>query len=148
MRVNILVGAEEVGNALRRYMVYVMGFGKEDCSILLFGQSSGLSRESLNAELWIIEAWHPSESGNPEGFRTAYKLANTVKCLLLFLTLPEGFPKEGLFWCNPLTRLSDKIKDILSASQPRKVDFDRLIDLWPALAREPNKHHHSHGRGR
>lgn len=148
MKVNLLNGIEVLGRVLRRYMIYVMGFRKEDCQIMLFGQSSGLSRESLEAGLWIIDAWHPFEPSNPEGFRTAYKLAGNIKCLLLFLKVPEGFPENGLFWCNPVTvRLSDKIREVLSAPPPTKADFDRLIAFWPALAQEPSKHrHHSHSR--
>lgn len=145
MKVNILVGLQELYNAIMRYMVYVMEVGQLGCQIMLFGQISGLSRENLNADLWIIEAWNPVESDNPEGFRAAYKLAGTAKCLLLFLKVPEGFPEEGPFWCNPVTsRLSDKIKEVLNAPPPAKADFELLITLWPALALEPVNHHHSH----
>jgi hypothetical protein len=145
MKANLLAGIQELNSALRRYMVYVMGFKWEDCQVMLFGAGSGLSRESLEADFWLIEAWHPFEPDNPEGFRTAYKLAGKMKCLLLFLKVPEGFPEEGPFWCSLVTtKLSDKINEVLDKPSPSKADFDNLIAIWPALALEPSEHHHYH----
>jgi hypothetical protein len=145
MTTNILTGSKYIADALKRYMVYVMSCKESECRMLFFGESSGLSAEDFMADLWLIEAWHPFEPDNPEGFRTAYKLAGKARCLLLFLQMPEGFHEEGPFWCNPVsTRLSDKINEVLQNPPPSRADFDHLISLWPALAQEPKKQHHSH----
>jgi len=144
MTTNILTTSEHMGMALRRYLVYIMGFREDECNIILMGQSSGLSQEVLGAKFWLIDAWN-FFNADPEGFRTAHKLAGKIKCLLLFYHVPDGFPEEGPFWCNPITaRLSDKINEVLRNPPPSKADFEHLISLWPALANEPKKHHHSH----
>lgn len=143
MKANILTGSEKTSRALKRYMVYVMGFKERNCQIMLFGQASGLSPDNLKAELWMIETWHPFEPDNPEGFRTAYKLAGRSKFLLLFYDVPEGFPEDGFFWCNPITcDLNEKITEAIDNPPPTKAEFDQLIKLWPALAHEPKDHHH------
>ena len=142
MTTNILTTSEHIGMALRRFLKYVMGFREEECNIILMGQSSGLSQEVLGAKLWLIDAWN-FFNDDPEGFRTAYKLAGKIKCLLLFYHVPEGFPEEGPFWCNPVKcELDKKIKEVLESPPPRKEDFERLIQIWPELGREPRHHHH------
>ena len=141
MTTNSLTASKYIGDALTRYLVYVMGFKRNDCNIILFGDSNSLSHEILKADFWLIDAWNFIKN-DPEGFRTAYKLAGTIKCLLLFYNVPEGFPEEGKFWCNPLKcNLREKIKEVLDNPPPVKADFEKLIKMWPELAKEP-KHHH------
>ncbi len=145
MTINILAGAEEIGRAIKRYLVHVMGFRGQECNILVMGKKVALSREILNAHLWLIDAWNPFKPKDPEGFRTACNQAGKARCVLLFYDVPAGFPDEGSFWCNPLNcKLSKKIEDALRASPPEREEFEELIKLWPALAYEPKDHHHHH----
>jgi len=150
VRVNILVGSEELASALRRILKYVFGVPEENLNVLFLGNPLVLSRELLEADLWIVEAFHPLEPNNPEGFRTAYKLASTASFLLLF-TLPylKDFPSEGPFWwtLSSHTNLARKIEDALSHI-PKREDFEALIKKWPELIRDPTKHHHGHDLNR
>jgi len=141
MQVNILIGTKELGQAFKRFLKYAFDIDK--VNMLLLGQTKGLSQKLLQADFWLIEAFHPFEPNNPEGFRTAYKLAGKTKLLLLFLSTPEGFPKEGDFWCSFIIKnLAKKIKDIMYASIPQKEEFEHLAEKWPALMYEPKRHHH------
>ena len=141
MSINILTTSKHIGNALLRYLIFVADFKESRCNIILFEDSNILSQELFNADFWLIDAWNFIKN-DPEGFRTAYKLAGTIKCLLLFYNVPEGFPGEGKFWCNPLKcNLQEKIKEVLENPPPEKADFEKLIKVWPELAKEP-KHHH------
>ena len=141
IRVNILVGSEELGQAFKRFLRYIFDIDK--VNILLLGQTIILSQEMLHADFWLIEAFHPFEPNNPEGFRTAYKLAGKTKNLLLFLSTPEGFPKEGNFWCSLIIKnLAEKMKETMHASIPQKEEFEHLAEKWPALMYEPKRHHH------
>ena len=143
MQVNILIGTKELGQAFKRFLRYIFDIDK--VKILLLGQTIILSQEMLQADLWLIEAFHPFEPNNPEGFRTAYKLAGKTKILLLFLSTPEGFPKEGQFWCNLLDHnLVERIKKATNGSIPKKEDFEYLIQLWPTLINDPKSHHQHH----
>ncbi len=127
-----------------RYLVFALGFKKNECNIILFGESSGLSRDIFKAHLWLIDAWNHFRH-DPEGFRTAYKLAGKIKCLLLFYKVPDGFPEEGEFWCNPLScNLEQKIKEVLEKPPPHKTDFEALIQIWPELGKTSGHHHHHH----
>jgi len=140
MQVNILVGTEELGQAFKRFLKYVFDIDK--VNILLLGQMVILSQEMLQADFWLIEAFHPFEPNNPEGFRTAYKLAGKTKILLLFLSAPEGFPKEGDFWCSfVIKNLAEKIKETMHGSIPQKEEFEDLAKKWPVLMHKPKKHH-------
>lgn len=143
--INILAGADEIGRALKRYLMYVMGFSGQECRILVMGKVTSFSQEMLNADIWLIDAWNPFKPANPEGFRTAYKQAGRARCMLFFYDAPANFPKEGPFWCNPLeSKLSRKIEDALASSPPEKEEFDKLRVLWPALAYAPKNLHHHH----
>jgi len=140
MKVNILVGTKELGQAFKRLLKYVFDIDRVD--ILLLGQTKALSHKVLQADFWLIEAFHPFEPNNPEGFRTAYKLAGKTKILLLFLSTPEGFPKEGDFWCSFIIKnLAKKIKETMHISMPQKEEFEHLAEKWPALMHEPKGHH-------
>jgi len=141
MTANLLSISKDISASLTRYLVFIVGLNQHDCNIILFGDSNSLSNEILKADFWLIDAWNFTKN-DPEGFRTAYKLAGTIKCLLLFYNVPEGFPGEGKFWCNPLKcNLQEKIKEVLENPPPEKADFEKLIKVWPELAKEP-KHHH------
>ncbi|PXF58998.1 MAG: hypothetical protein C4B58_04800 [Deltaproteobacteria bacterium] len=146
MKINILTSFGEVGRALKRYLVYVIGFGWNECKIIVLGKETAYSREMLQAKLWLIDAWNYDKSPDPEGFRNAYKLAGSIKCLLLFYHVPDGFPEEGPFWCNPGScKLGRKIREILKSPPPEKRDFEKLMERWPDLGREPeDRHHHYH----
>jgi len=140
MQVNILVGTEELAQAFKRFLRYVFDIDK--VNMLLLGQTVILSQEMLHADFWLIEAFHPFEPNNPEGFRTACKLAGKTKILLLFLSTPEGFPKEGNFWCSFIIKnLAEKIKETMHGSIPQKEEFEDLAKKWPALMHKPKKHH-------
>ena len=141
MQVNILVGTEELAQAFKRFLRYVFDIDK--VNMLLLGQTVILSQEMLQADFWLIEAFHPFEPNNPEGFRTAYKLAGKTKILLLFLDAPKNFPLEGSFWWSPKgSNLVEKIWQIIRGPIPKKEDFDTLIKIWPSLKHDPSKHHH------
>ena len=143
MKINILAGSIKLGRALRRYLVHVLGLKGYDCSILMLTDNIALSQDILKTDLWIIEAWHPFEPDNPVGFRTAYKLAGSIKSLLFFYDVPVGFPEDGFFWCNPLTcEFKIKIKEVAESELVTKADFEQLIELWPALAYDSTAHHH------
>lgn len=148
MRINILTGTKELAYALRRFLAYVFKIEPQKINILLLGKAFFLSQEMINADFWLIEAFNPKEPNNPEGFRAAKALAGEIKCLLFFLFVPEGFPEEGSFWCNPLNvYLKDKINKVIRSAPPSKNDFDKLVTLWPELIYEPeDHHHHSYGR--
>ncbi len=146
-KINLLVGSKEVGNAIERYIKYVMGIGLDQTRVLFMGGAARLSRDILDADLWIAEVWNPTEPNNPEGFRTMSKLAGTARCLLLFLLSPKGFPPDGPFWCTlPIVNLKEKIKSVMDSAPPGAEDYQRLIGLWPALSHDPSRHaHHIHG---
>jgi hypothetical protein len=140
MKVNILVGTEELAQAFKRLLKYVFNIDK--VNIFFLGQTKALSYEVLEADFWIIEAFHPFEPNNPEGFRTAYKLAGKSKFLLLLLNVPQNFPNEGKFWCNIFTsNICAKIREVLDTLPPTKKDFDALTKIWPQLLYEPKRHH-------
>jgi len=143
MKIIILVNNKFVAKALKRYLYFVFNFSMQDSFVLTFSNTRGLSRKILQSKLWLIDGWNSPYNWDPEGFRTAYKLAGTIKCLLLFYNVPEGFPEEGKFWCNPLKcNLQEKIKEVLENPPPEKADFKKLIKMWPELAKEPKHHHH------
>ncbi len=149
MKTNILIGSQELSRALRRYLVYVKGHKSGNFNILMLTDNIALSHDILKANFWIIEAWQPFENRNPAGFRTAYKLAGRSKFLLFFYDIPDGFPEDGSFWCNPIIcNLSNKISDVIGNPPPTKADFERLIELWPALGHYPKTHHHPRARKR
>lgn len=146
-KINLLVGSKEIGEAIRRYIKYVMGIGLDQTRLLLMGDAARLSRDILDADLWIVEVCNPMEPDNPEGFRTMSKLAGTTRCLLLFLFPPKGFPPNGPFWCTiPMVNLNEKIRDVINSDPPGAEDYQRLIDLWPALSHEPSRHGHTKDR--
>ena len=147
---NILIGSEGLGKALSRYLVYLKGSKSVRCHILSFDKTNGISSDILSAHLWLIEAWHPYEVNNPEGFRTAYALANKTRTLLFFLDIPNGFPEKGPFWTSypSKVRLAEKIDEVLRHPVPPKEDYQRLLNLWPALGSNPASHHHHHSARR
>lgn len=99
-----------------------------------------LSNDVLKADLWIIEAF--SQPQRPSGFLAAYKLADQIKCLLLFPFVPPMFPKKH-FWCDILTdRLVDRIREGIHTPKAQKVEFDQLIKAWPLLGCESAHHNH------
>ena len=145
MKINLLTGDMELANSLRRYLRHVMGVEPGGIRALIFGKEPILSREILNTDFWIAEAWNLSEPENPEGFRTLRAMAGKAKCLVIFLFTPEGFPQEGPFWCRlPCLGLKEKIRRAMESPPPTQQDYQTLIDLWPDLAYDPGKHgHHS-----
>ena len=142
MKVNILTGSLELGKSLRRYLRYVLGIKFDSIRLLLFGPGSGLSREILDADFWIAEAFNPFEPDNPEGFRTLNKLTGK-KGLLLFLLPPDNFPEDGPFWCTiPCSNFREKIERAMSDGVLSKEGFQRLVEIWPDLGSDPSRHGH------
>lgn len=142
---NILVGLEELGAALERYIQFTIGPAR--IRRLQMGEATELSKEVLSVDLWIAEAWNPTQPDNPEGFRTAMKLVGVCRVLLLFTSfLPDAFPEEGTFWttCCSEKPLSAKVSEILEGRVPKREDYQALLKLWPALGNDPARHGHHH----
>ena len=144
---NILVSAEQVGKALERMFQYVFGIPSEGLRMIIFKdfeERGLLARDVLKADFWIIEAYDYSYcSDNPVGFRTAYNLAGSISCLLLFSIPPfEGFPPEGPFWWS-LTSTTNLIEKIRGAwgCIPKKEEFKELTEKWPQLLKTFSSHH-------
>ncbi len=143
MKVNILTGNMELANSLIRHLRYVMGIEEDRIHRLIFGKEHILSKEILDADFWIAEAWNPLEPENPEGFRTLMKLSGRAKCLILFLFMPSGFPPDGSFWCKiPCNGFKQKIKKAMESAPPDQKDYQALVEMWPELAYDPTKHAH------
>lgn len=142
MKIVLLVEDTEVANVLERYLKYVM------CNVnvthALLGHPEMLTPDMLHADLWIIEAFNPSDITNPEGFRTAKKLASRTKILLIFYYLPKNIPAEGNFWLKLpcMTKLSTKIKEVINKPAPDINEFNTLESLWLALRGQPRHHRH------
>ena len=132
--------------ALSRYLKYILRI--KNVYLAYLGNPSSvfeLPEEVRNNGLWVIEAFNAKELNNPEGFRTAKKLARAGKrVLLLFTYVPDGFPEEGDFWLTLpwKTPLSKKIEQVLKSPPPSEEDFERLERLWPLLKYKPSNHHH------
>lgn len=142
MKVVLLIGNSELNDAINRYLRYVL------CNLQVFyaklGHPEMLTPDMLHADLWIIEAFNPSDITNPEGFRTAKKLASRTKILLIFYYLPKNIPVEGNFWLKLpcMTKLSTKIKEVLNKPAPNINEFNTLESLWSALKGQPRHHGH------
>ena len=136
----LLFSDNELSNAVSRYLQYVIGDVKITHAIL--GHPEMLTPDILHADLWIIEAFNPSDITNPEGFRTAKKLASRTKILLIFYYLPKNIPVEGNFWLKLpcMTKLSTKIKEVLNKPAPNINEFNTLESLWSALKGQPRHH--------
>ena len=127
--------------ALERYIKYVIRL----CKVVTFEMESNvIPGNLLNYQFYLISAFNFSLN-NPEGFRTAKKLARAGKrVLLLFTYVPDDFPEEGDFWLTLpwKTPLSKKIEQVLKSPPPSEEDFERLERLWPLLEYKPSNHHH------
>ena len=103
-----------------------------------------LSRDDLEAALWIIEVWSAGLV-DPVGFRTAYQLAGKARCLLVFNRKPgRDFPDEGTFWITYAFTgsLADKINTLLLEPRTKKATYNSLLGKYPQLAyRHVSKHH-------
>lgn len=93
--INILTYSDETNNLWHCLLENVLGltarcYKTHDFKIL--------SKEMLDASLWIVEVWDTTLS-DPVGFRTAYELAGNFRFFLIFNKKPEeSFPDEGQFW--------------------------------------------------
>ena len=135
-----MVGNEPFGVSLKRFVSFLFDPGSVFINLLFFGKCRIYDYHILNADLWIIEAFN-KDGLNPEGFRTACKLAGLARILLLFHETPSNFPPEGDFWCNPLNcKFDDKIMTLFNIPIPVISDFEILIKQWQDLAYEPNAH--------
>ena len=146
MKITILTGSDELNISMERYLRFTLKADQVFTARL--GLPETLEPEMINSDFWIIEAFNPEDTQNPEGFRTAKKLAGKVLSLLLFIgDIPAGFPKEGDFWITvpSSTSLSSKIKAILDSPPPSEEDYRLLEEIWPLLGREPYHHHHHEG---
>lgn len=146
MKVCLLCANLEVAKALERYIGFIFGKESIECYTQLLGKGHTVSRDLLDVDLWICEVFSADDAENPEGWRTAKKLPDKIRRLILFLSfLPETFPKEGFFWCTLpycLPKISSKIKNILSLSPQKHEDFEKLEKSWPLLKKEAKNHHH------
>jgi len=142
MKVVLLIGNIELNDAINRYLRYVLG--NLQVFYAKLGHPEMLTPDMLHADLWIIEAFNPSDLTNPEGFRTAKKLASRTKILLIFYYLPKNIPVEGNFWLKLpcMTKLSTKIKEVLNKPAPNINEFNTLESLWSALKGQPRHHGH------
>ena len=130
-----------LNGSLQRYFKYLLKIYE----IGTFDMDSGVIPGTLlEYEFYVISALNFSLN-NPEGFRTAKKLARAGKrVLLLFTYVPDDFPEEGDFWLTLpwKTPLSKKIEQVLKSPPPSEEDFERLERLWPLLKYKPSNHHH------
>ena len=142
MKVVLLIGNNELNDAINRYLRYVLG--NLQVFYAKLGHPEMLTSDMLHADVWIIEAFNPSDITNPEGFRTAKKLASRTKILLIFYYLPKNIPVEGNFWLKLpcMTKLSTKIKEVLNKPAPNINEFNTLESLWSALKGQPRHHGH------
>ena len=126
---------------MERYLRFVLGV--KEIFIAKLGHPETLEQEMFDSNLWIIEAFDPKDPYNPEGFRTAKRLASKIPVLLLFIgDLPFDFPKEGDFWITlpSSTSIASKIRRVISEPPlPKMLEF--FENLFPSLRREP--YHHS-----
>lgn len=145
--VTILTGDVELSDAIERYLHFLFSGQVAEIFQASLGKPETMQPEMLTADLWIAEALNPVEIENPEGFRTAKKLAGKTRFLLLFsVIIPSAFPKEGSFWLYLPSHvsLSTKIKKIMLNPISTDSDYQKLEDLWPLLKRGPSHHHHHH----
>ncbi|HID56897.1 TPA: hypothetical protein EYP37_10240 [Candidatus Poribacteria bacterium] len=143
MKITILTGSDELNISLERYLRFTLEV--EQVLTARLGHPETLESEMMSSDLWIAEVFNPQDPQNPEGFRTAKKLADKVPFLLLFIgDIPADFPKEGDFWLvmPSSTSLSSKIRDISNSPPPSEEDYRSLEEMWPLLGREPYHHHH------
>jgi len=138
----VLADNKKLINVLKRYLRYVMNefLVKEG----LFSENE-FSQKMMNYDFYIIQAFDMEQWENPVGWRTAKKIASPErKVLVLFLLVPESFPKEGPFWTTFLSNkpLSKKIREVLDNPSPREEDFEKAEEMWKRLQYKPKGHHH------
>ena len=151
LKVNIVAGTEELRNALKRYLNFVLNI--QDVNLLELEGQRAINSDVLNADMWIVEVFLPYQLNNPAGFRTVYKLLKfneNLKFLLIFPPFfPEflkHFPEEGAFWwsVSAKTPLSEKIKYILNSDYFYKAEIEFLAKKYPQLLYDPAKHQYSY----
>jgi hypothetical protein len=104
-----------------------------------------LPREAIEAELLIIEVWHPLDPMDPAGFRISQRLVGKRRSLLFFARKPAmDFPDEGPFWVTFRYAGSFKAKllTVISNQPPQREGFEDLIRAYPALGRKTLVNHH------
>ena len=139
--INIVTCSDETNNLWRCLLENVLGltarcYKARDFKIL--------SKEMLDASLWIVEVWDTTLS-DPVGFRTAYELAGKFRFLLIFNYKPEkDFPDEGPFWITYSFTGSLKKKIDTFVSQPllQKKEYETMAKRYPQLISRPVAHHH------
>ncbi|MEO5358737.1 MAG: hypothetical protein H7844_15770 [Nitrospirae bacterium YQR-1] len=116
------------------------GLGISDINTIRMDKVSLVSRNIIFADFWLIEVF--LDSYNPFGFKLARDMAGIIKCLLVFHYVPDGFPKEGQFWCNIQdVDFIKKIKDVYSNSFVPSVEhYNELINIWPKLNKSKDVH--------
>jgi hypothetical protein len=150
MRITLLTGSDELNLSLERYLRFLLDI--EGIFIAKLGHPETLEPEMMNSDLWIAEVFNPEVPRNPEGFRTAKKLAGKMPFLLLFIgDAPSDFPREGDFWLVMPSSISlvSKIEEISNSPPPTDKDYRSLEEMWPLLGRGPyHRHHYTHGEGK
>jgi hypothetical protein len=139
--INILTYSDETNNLWRCLLENVFGlkarcYKARDFKIL--------SKEMLEASLWIAEVWDTTLS-DPVGFRTAYELAGNFRFLLIFNKKPEeSFSDEGPFWItySYLGDLKKKIEELIGQPPLEKSEYEVLSKNYPELILRPISHHH------
>lgn len=143
MKITILTGTDELNLSLARYIRFTLPEAKE-IFIAQLGNPETLEQAMFSSDIWIAEAFNPSDYQNPEGFRTAKKLAGKNRFLLLFTSgVCENIPEEGRFWIKLPTNISlaSKIRRLLKDLPPSKDDYLSLEEKWPLLKETPFHHH-------
>jgi hypothetical protein len=141
--INILTNSDETNNLWRCLLENVFGlkarcYKARDFKIL--------SKEMLEASLWIAEVWDTTLS-DPVGFRTAYELAGKFRFLLIFNNKPEkNFPDEGPFWItySYFGDLKKKIDRLINNPPLPREQYEELAGKYPQLISKPINYHHHH----
>ena len=139
--INIVTCSDETNNLWRCLLENVLGLNAKCYKARDFKM---LSKEMLNASLWIVEVWDTTLS-DPVGFRTAYELAGNFRFLLIFNKKPEvNFPDEGPFWItySYLDDLKKKVEALIGQPPLEKSEYEILSKNYPELIVRPVSHHH------
>ncbi len=150
LKITILTGNDELNISLKNYIRFVLTNMISQIYIAKLGKPETINVSMLDSDIWIIEAFNPEDPTNPEGFRTAKKLASRTKSLLLFVDMPyEDFFKNCKF-CLKLPseiRLKKKIIEIINSPKPTINDFETLENACPRLKKQPSHHHRRQENG-
>jgi len=136
---NILSKDIDIAEALRRYLIFVLGV--EEVEICLLNDPYGHKERVQKAEKSDFLVIDGIVDEKPMGFQFAKEMEKRV--LLLFYTGEIDIEGEGPFWLVlpfALDRLGDKIKELMEQPAPDVEEYKKLEMRFPEL-RERKKHH-------